>query len=252
MSSISFKLEGFEGPLDLLLHLISKHKMNINDIPIMTLVEQYLEYISSMSEQDMELSGEFLEMAARLIYIKTVSLLPRKEEAEELKKELQGRLIEYGLCKAAAENLKGIYIGDAFTVRAPMKIKTDTKYSRQHSPEELVKAYLGMNVKKEKKSEEIAPSVFSKLVSKRFVSVTTKIVYVLKTLYKDGKCSFEGLFSSITDRSERVATFLAVLELTKSGRILLNEDNSEISFNSNADVSDNDISTEFASESDEL
>ena len=76
MSELSFRLEVFEGPLDLLLHLISKHKLNINDIPIMTLVEQYLAYISDMAEQDMEIAGEFLEMAARLIYIKTVSLLP--------------------------------------------------------------------------------------------------------------------------------------------------------------------------------
>ena len=84
---MSFKLEVFEGPLDLLLHLIAKHKLNINDIPIMILVEQYLNYISDMAEQDMEVAGDFLEMAARLIYIKTVSLLPRKEEAEALKKE---------------------------------------------------------------------------------------------------------------------------------------------------------------------
>ena len=99
---LSFKLEVFEGPLDLLLHLISKHKLNINDIPIVVLLEQYMEYIDRMSEQNMEIAGEFLEMAARLVYIKTLSLLPRHEEAEELKKELQGRLIEYSLCKKAA------------------------------------------------------------------------------------------------------------------------------------------------------
>lgn len=103
MEQISFKLEVFEGPLDLLLHLISKHKLNINDIPITELLDQYLDYISRMSEQNMEIAGEFLEMAARLVYIKTVSLLPQKEEAEQLKKELQGRLIEYSLCKKTAE-----------------------------------------------------------------------------------------------------------------------------------------------------
>ncbi|MFR0736356.1 MAG: segregation and condensation protein A [Oscillospiraceae bacterium] len=108
---MSFKLEVFEGPLDLLLHLIAKHKLNINDIPIMILVEQYLNYISDMAEQDMEVAGDFLEMAARLIYIKTVSLLPRKEEAEALKKELEGRLIEYSLCKAAAEKMRAAYSG---------------------------------------------------------------------------------------------------------------------------------------------
>ena len=88
MDNISFKLDVFEGPLDLLLHLISKHKLNINDIEISKLLEQYLLYIEQAKEQDLELAGEFLEMAARLIYIKTVSLLPKPEEAEEIKKEL--------------------------------------------------------------------------------------------------------------------------------------------------------------------
>lgn len=251
MSAISYKLEVFEGPLDLLLHLISKHKLNINDIPILTLVEQYLDYIGEMAEQDMEIAGEFLEMAARLIYIKTVSLLPRKEEAEELKKELQGRLIEYSLCKLAAEKLKDTFLGDRVTVRAPMVIETSSEYSRSHSPEELVKAYKGMAVKKEKQQEELAPSAFSKLVSRKFVSVTSRIIHVLKRLYKDGSCTLDGLFGEITDRSERVATFLAVLELTKSGRILLNDDNTEMTFNRNIPVqeSENEISAEFDEES---
>ena len=89
MEAISYKLDVFEGPLDLLLHLISKHKIDINDIPILLLVEQYLDYVRQMKEEDMEVASEFLEMAARLIYIKTVSLLPvHEEEADELKKEL--------------------------------------------------------------------------------------------------------------------------------------------------------------------
>ncbi|MGN0637696.1 MAG: segregation and condensation protein A [Huintestinicola sp.] len=234
--SISFKLEVFEGPLDLLLHLISKHKLNINDIPIMTLVEQYLAYISDMAEQDMEVAGEFLEMAARLIYIKTVSLLPRKEEAETLKKELEGRLIEYSLCKAAAQLMREKYLGDAYSVKKPMEIEVDSTYSRSHDPAELLNAYRGMEIKREKKPPELAPSAFSKIVSKKFVSVSSKIVTVLKMLYKEGKCSLEGMFSGITDRSERVAAFLAVLELTKTGRILLNDDNTEVTFNTASDI----------------
>lgn len=227
---LSFKLDVFEGPMDLLLHLIAKHKLNINDIPIMLLVEQYLAYIDSMADADMEIAGEFLEMAAHLIYIKTVSLLPKHEEAETLKKELEGRLIEYSLCKLAAENLKGIYIGDIIAVRKPMKLEADCSYALTHAPEELRNAYLGMSVKKEKK-EEVTPQSFSKLVSRKFVSVTSKIIFVLRKLYKDGSCSLDGLFGQMTDRSERVATFLAVLELTKSGRIILNDDNTEMTFN---------------------
>lgn len=230
MTAITYKLEGFEGPLDLLLHLISKHKLNINDIPILTLVEQYLDFIDGLGGQDMETAGEFLEMAARLIYIKTLSLLPRKEEAEELKKELQGRLIEYSLCKIAAANMREIYIGDAFAVRRPLELETDFSYSLRHSPEELLAAYKGLGTRKAVK-EELKASAFSKLVSKKFVTVTSKIVYVLKKLYGSGKCTMEGLFGEISDRSDRVAAFLAVLELTKSGRVLLSDDNSELTLN---------------------
>ena len=226
---MSFKLEVFEGPLDLLLHLISKHKLNINDIPIVLLVDQYMEYISDMSEQNMDIAGEFLEMAAHLVYIKTVSLLPKHEEAEVMKKELEGRLIEYSLCKRAAELMQLKYIGGNITVRKPMKLEYDNTYAVIHDPEELLKAYLGITVKKTE--EPVKQESFNTIVKKKIVSVTSKIIYVLRRLYTTGECCTDGLFEGVTDRSERVAVFLAILELTKSGRILLNDDNTMIKFN---------------------
>lgn len=245
MEQLSFKTEVFEGPLDLLLHLIAKHKLNINDIPISQLVDQYLEYIDNMAKQDMELAGEFLEMAARLVYIKTVSLLPKYEEAEELKKELQGRLIEYSICKQAAAVLKEKYTGGSITVKPPMKIKFDMTYSLVHDPETLREAYLNIDMKK-LKEQPVTTAAFTKIVAQRFVPVTSKIVYVLKKLYECGKCSLEGVFDGIVNRSERVATFLAVLELTKTGRIILNDDNTEITFNSEYSADDNeDIHSDF-------
>ena len=105
MEAISYKLDVFEGPMDLLLHLISKHKLNIYDIPIIELVTQYVDYVKRMQEEDMYVASEFLEMAARLVYIKTVSLLPVYEEAEELKKELTGELLEYRDCQIMAGKL---------------------------------------------------------------------------------------------------------------------------------------------------
>lgn len=111
MQTISFKLEVFEGPMDLLLNLISKHKLNIYDIEISSLLEQYLAYLDQCREQDLELAGEFLEMAARLIYIKTASLLPRPEDAQKEKQALQGALIEYALCKQAAQALAQRFVG---------------------------------------------------------------------------------------------------------------------------------------------
>lgn len=229
MEQISFKLEVFEGPLDLLLHLITKHKLNINDIPITELLNQYMDYISRMSEKNMEIAGEFLEMAARLVYIKTVSLLPQREEAEQLKKELQGRLIEYSLCKKTAEIMKERYIGNVFAVRGQLKIEFDNTYPIIHDPQELLDAYMKIQVKPPE--EKVKTEAFNAIVKKKIVSVTSKIIYVLRRLYKSGTCLMDGLFEGLTDRSERVAVFLAVLELTKSGRIMLNDDNTEITFN---------------------
>lgn len=229
MAEFSYKLEQFEGPLDLLLHLISKHKLNIQDIPIITLLEQYLDYIEKMKEQDIDVAGEFLEMAAKLIYIKTVSLFPQEDDGKEMKKELEGRLIEYSLCKKAAKILCDRYIGDKLYVRQQMNISTDSRYILTHSSDVLVKAYQILNIKE---TEKTPPKLFEfrKLVSKRVVSVTSKIVFVLRKLYSTGQARFNDIFSEMTDRSERVATFLAVLELTKSGRIKLNDDNTEIYF----------------------
>lgn len=99
MEQINYKLEVFEGPMDLLLHLISKHKLNINDIPIVELVNQYLDYVRQMKNADFDVAGDFLEMAARLIYIKTVSLLPRQEEAEQLKKSSRASLSNTAIAK---------------------------------------------------------------------------------------------------------------------------------------------------------
>lgn len=230
MGDIKFKINDFEGPLDLLLHLISKHKMNIMDIEISVLLEQYLEYIDGISENDFESAGEFLEMAARLILIKTLSLLPRPEEAVLMKKELEGRLIEYSLCKLAASVLSDRYIGSLVYVRNPMEIEVDNTYCNIHEPEDLPAAYASMSLKS-KRSEPVSQNVFTPLVSKRFVSVTSKIIYVLKRVYTKGAYDMKELYCGITDRSERVATFLAVLELTKAGRIILNDDNSEIILN---------------------
>ncbi|MGN0689965.1 MAG: segregation and condensation protein A [Oscillospiraceae bacterium] len=229
MAELSFKLEQFEGPLDLLLHLISKHKLNINDISITVLVEQYLDYIDKMTEQDMEVTVDFLEMAARLIYIKTVSLLPKHEEADIMKKELEGRLIEHSLCKRAAEILTKKYCGDNIFVREPLPVELDNTYRLIHEKDELVDAWSGISIKK-KDSAPVKIESFGKIVSKRMVSVTSKIIFVLRKLYTTGTVMMNSLYEGMTDKSERVATFLAVLELTKAGRITISDDNETITF----------------------
>lgn len=89
MQTLSFEIDGFSGPMDVLLSLIAKHKLNIYDIAISQLLEQYLDYLADCQEQDLELAGAFLEMAARLIYMKTAALLPKPENAQAEKEDLQ-------------------------------------------------------------------------------------------------------------------------------------------------------------------
>ena len=233
MSIPEFKLDAFEGPLDLLLHLIAKHKLNIYDIEISLLLEQYLEYIEGLEEQDFDSAGDFLAMAARLVYIKTCSLLPQPEEAEEMKKELQGELLDYSACKAAAQRLsrQSVY-GDVF-VRPPEKLPVNKVFTGTIDPAKLVEAYLGMSAKA-RSMRPVRAEQFTPLVRSRFVTVTSKIIHVLKRLLRSGECTISELYEDITDKSSRVATFLAVLELAKSGRIMLNDDNTLISFNRSA------------------
>ena len=233
MSQFELKLDAFEGPLDLLLYLVNRHKLDIYDIEISLLLEQYLEYIDGLEQEDFDQAGDFLAMAARLVYIKTCSLLPKAEEAEELKKELEGELIEYSVCKAAAERLRGICIyGDVF-VRPPEKLPVNKVFTGTMDPQLLIKAYLGMSAKA-RSMKPIRAEQFKPIVASRIVTVTSKIVHVLKMLYTLGRCTVAELYEGVDDKSARVATFLAVLELTKSGRIMLNEDNTEITFNRDA------------------
>lgn len=230
MDTISFKLDVFEGPLDLMLHLIAKHKLNINDIEISKLLEQYLLYIEAAKEQNLELAGEFLEMAAKLIYIKTASLLPKPQEADEIKKDLQGALIEYSLCKKAAEKLRTYYCGMDIFVREPTKIRLDGEYKLRHSPDMLTEAFFNMNVKDPRTLKKANESKINAVVQQKAVSVISKVVFIIRRLYKHGKTHIDDIFTGMTDRSERVATFLAILELTKSGRIMISDDNTEIFF----------------------
>ena len=231
MSTANFKLDMFEGPLDLLLHLINKHKLNIYDIEIAVLLEQYLEYMAGLEEEDYEDAADFLEMAARLIYIKTVSLLPKDDEGEELKKELQGSLIEYSLCKMAAAKLKEQYAGGDIFVREPVKLPVNKTFTGERDPMELAEAYLGMS-EKARHSKPLKAEMFKPILSRRIVSVTSKIIHVLKMLITHGECFLDSMYNGCADKSERVAVFLAVLELTKSGRIFLNDDNTRVYMNS--------------------
>ena len=218
--TLSYKLDVFEGPLDLLLNLIAKNKLNIYDIPIAELLEQYMAQIHEMQAADMDVASEFLEMAARLVHIKSVSLLPKKEEEAALKQELTGQLLEYQQCKEAATRLRERFSLDGI-VRAQADIPADLTYKRHHKPQELLSAYLSMLGKKKPQKPE---DTISKLITRRVVSVASQIVFVLRSLWKKRHVSLKELFRGKNDPSERVAAFLAVLELVKDKRLRVDGD----------------------------
>ena len=226
MEKISYKLEVFEGPLDLLLHLIEKNKLNIYDIQISELLSQYMEQINIMQEQDLDIAGEFLSMASRLVQIKSAMLLPKYDEGEKMREELSGELIEYRKCKEIAKMLVENVSFDSYC-REPLKIKADMKYKRTHEAEYLIRAYL---LAAGRGKEKIPPSkdVFSEIVQRRIVSVSSKIIGVMRKLWNGKSVKYENVFDSATDKSELVATFLAVLELIKGRRVEIEEVDGEI------------------------
>ena len=179
MEQLSYKLEVFEGPLELLSSLLSKNKLSIYDISIATLLDQYLEHIELMKENNMDVASEFMVMASRLVYLKSVSLLPKHEdEANELKDELAGELLEYEICKQMANELSLSTEGFNTFVKKQDIIKLATTYALIHEKSILKDSYLsaiGRGQRKQPPSTE----VFTNIVAKKIVSVSSKIVRVL-------------------------------------------------------------------------
>lgn len=225
-NSISYKIKGFEGPLDLLLQLIAKNKLNIYDIPLTSLVDQYLEQIELFKAEEMEIESEFLEMAARLLYIKTVSLLPKHEEAVRLKEELTGELLEYMVCKQIAVKLSAMQGGFDRFVRSPDEPEPDKTYELIHQKDVMYLSYLSAVGRGQRK---LPPSTapFTKIVAKKIVAVSTKIVFVIRNLWTGGSKKLGSLYMTAHSRSELVATFLAVLELCKANRIRVDGDSDD-------------------------
>lgn len=228
-SKLFFKINQYEGPLDLMLHLISKNKMDICDIHISNLVDQYLTTIHAWQLANMEIASEFLEMASRLIYIKTVSLLPKQNQEDDLKVQLVGELLEYQVCKEAAAFLSERNKGFSIFVRSPIVLEGCREYNRIYCPMDLALAYRE-TVGKGRRKLPPQSEVFSPLVVKPFVSVTSRIFFILRKLYKCNTLSFEGLFEVSTNRNEIVATFMALLELLKAKRIKMKNDDQKIIF----------------------
>jgi len=219
MKDVTLKINDFEGPLDLLLHLIMKNKMDIADIDISNIVEHYISIINENRQFNIEIASEFIEMASRLLYLKSIILLPKKQEIEKLKKELVGQLIEYQLCKEIASILKSQDSGFNKLIRESIDIKVDATYDQKHNAMELLSAYYAMlDTVKRKMPPRIQE--FDTFVQKSYISVETRVIYVLNKIRKRGNIDLFDILNS-DDKSTNVATFLAILELIKSKKIVI-------------------------------
>jgi segregation and condensation protein A len=211
------RLVNFEGPLDLLLHLIKKNELNIYDIPIAIITEQYLEYLDLMSELDLDVAGEFLVMAATLIHIKSRMLLPRPDPTQEDPDEdprevLMRQLVEHQRFKAAAELLH------------EREIQRSAQWGR---PDGRVSEVVG-----EAPEPEVEVDLFSLMTAFRQVlerarqrprvvlpaeqiPIETRIEQMLTRLSETDACGFEDLFADVATRAGMIVTFLALLEMIR-------------------------------------
>ena len=234
--ALEVKLEVFEGPLDLLLHLIDKNKVNIYDIPIVLITDQYIEYIDNMEKSDLNLVSEFLVMAATLIDIKSKMLLPRnlgdEEEETDPRAELVQQLLEYKMYKCMAYELKDRQV-DAQRVmfKKPTIPEEVLAYEEPLNVEELVSditlAKLNEIFKSimRKQQDKIDPlrSKFGK-IEKEEVSLEEKTEYLENYATTHKHFSFRSLLEVQSSKVEVIVTFLAILELMKTGKILISQE----------------------------
>ena len=213
-------MEDFEGPLDLILFLLSKNKIEIQDIPIALILDQYLEYLELREQMDLEVASEFITMAAQLMFIKTRMLLSIEDEEaqsemEELVKALEERRSSENYAKikyvTARLGLMGEF-GRSILLKNPESLGSAREYS--HRPEDLLAA-MGEVVDRGERRAPPPLSNFGEIVRKEPYPVSSKAEAILEML-KRGVASFRLLFRGSRSRSEVVATFLAVLELCKA------------------------------------
>lgn len=213
------RLESFEGPLDLLLLLIQKHKIDIFDIPIATLTDQYLAHISDMESYDMEISSDFIRMASELAYIKSKMLLPVAPKEEDPRKVLVDALLEYQKAKLTAEFLKGraAEFFDRFT-KEPDAAEKAPDYERRHPVRLLTEAFFGLH-QRTRRPAGSAVELFDKLKREKHFTVEEKIIFTLRFLFDEKVHSLSSLFDGCRGSGETVALFLALLQLVGTGRV---------------------------------
>ncbi len=220
--ALTYKIDTFEGPLDLLLSLIAKNKMDIRNIQIAVIFTQYMEYLDRMQKMDMEIAGEFIVMASELMLIKSRMLLPKTEEAaEDPRERLALALLEYQRAKEAAA-----YLEEQYALHASRYAKDTDEISvgrneiAAQDVRLLQKALLRLFSKKDRDAVPPFTNIHP-ILAKEIVPVSAKIRSVTEQLEREGCISFLHLFDAAASKSEVVAIFMAVLALVKDGHVTL-------------------------------
>ena len=224
-------MEDFEGPLDVIFLLLSKNKIDIQDVSITAILEQYLAYLDEMKRLDMEIASEFIAMASHLMLIKTKMLLSAAEAAEaETELDLLRQSLIDRQRKEAMEQIRMAIVvleprndvGRCMFVKEPEPLRKDNTYRYQHSPEDLLRALDNIAERNQKRLPP--PTVnFKGIVGKEPYPVTRKATELVRTLILKGIQKLRNLFKGNRSRSEIVATFLAVLELCKTNNLSIED-----------------------------
>ena len=172
---LTFHLADFEGPLELLLTLVQKHKMDLHNIPILELIDQYTRTVAADAGADPETASAFIEMAAHLVEMKSYLLLPRSEEGERMKQELTGQLIEYDQCRRMAGALRAKGEQAPVFVRRPLEVEQDNTYDLFHSPQVLADCWQALAGRKAAVVRQPTQRQFEPLVSAPVVSVNSRV-----------------------------------------------------------------------------
>lgn len=228
MDSLTFKLELFEGPLDLLLHLVSKNKVDLNNIPISEILTQYMEYLDGLKAFDIDVSSEFTVMAAQLMYIKSRMILPvyEDENEEDPRKQLVDALIEYQLYKSLRPYFEEQSVSSAdIYIKTAEPVEKDTSYEYSHSVKDLETAILALLEKNESRIPPTAESVLS-VFGGETVSIEHKIRQLLEMFKTKTSLSFREIFAGAKTRGELVVSFLAILELCLDRHVTIIETSS--------------------------
>lgn len=234
--NLTYKLDAFEGPLDLLLHLIEKNKINIYDIPIVTITEQYMEYIHDIGKEDMDVMSDFLVMAATLLNIKSKMLLPvevkEDEEAVDPRQELVERLLEYKMYKYISYELKDkqmdaqrLLFKESSIPPEIAEYKEDIDVSSLLSDITLNRLHSVFESVMKKQVDKIDPirSKFGR-IEREELNLANKIYEIQAYGIEHKKFSFRHLLEQQCDKMELIVTFLGILELIKMGRIIISQD----------------------------